>query len=188
MASDRLALRAPVDAFSQTMESLLRENDHKGGWSECAPHWLLHRLCEELAELVETFDPGDHHRATLAKVVQHLHDAGWLLYASGLGLKPTNPKLTLSESGDVANFAMMIAEVCGGLKVMPGRPDVDREKRRVEHLDEMLCEATALIERGYEATGSPKVSDVPLDEEVRRMRCLLEEHGLVAPADAKETR
>jgi hypothetical protein len=178
MADKRLTLRAPVDAFSQAMESVLRENDHKGGWGECAPHWLLHRLCEELAELVETLDPGEHGRVARAKVVQHLHDAGWLLYASGLGLKPTNPTLTRIESADVANFAMMIADVCGGLKDVPCRPDTEREKRRVDHLDEMLNSAHDLIERAYEATGSPKGSDVPLDEEVRRMRKLLEEHGL----------
>jgi hypothetical protein len=178
MAYKRLTLRAPVDAFSQEMESVLRENDHKGGWSECAPHWLMRRLCEEFAELVQTFDAGQHHRAVVAKVVQHLHDAGWLLYASGLGLKSSNPTLTRIESADVANFAMMIADVCGGLKNVPGRPDSEREKRRVEHLDEMLCKAQGLIERAYEATGSLNGSDVPLDEEVRRMRRLLDEHGL----------
>lgn len=44
-------MREDVKWFAEQMESKLQENDHKGGWEECDPFWLLDRLKEEIFEL-----------------------------------------------------------------------------------------------------------------------------------------
>lgn len=83
--------RAEVVAFAHLMEAQLRANDHKPGWRGENPWPLLDRLHEEAAELAEELQPGS--RTDLAT---------WRLR---LG----------AEAADVANFAMMIADVCGVL-------------------------------------------------------------------------
>jgi len=67
------------------MENRLRANDHKGGWQECHPGDLAQRLDEEAEELAGAIVEG----ALLTDI--------------------------LEEAADVANFAMMIADVCGAL-------------------------------------------------------------------------
>ncbi len=74
-------LREPVRWFAKQMEETLRRNDHKGGWETCGPEYLIVRLHEELHELT-----------------QAIHRSGsysWII----------------SEATDVANFAMMIADL-----------------------------------------------------------------------------
>lgn len=44
-------LRPQLRDFANRMEHKLRQNDHKGGWQDCASDWLLRRLEEELQEL-----------------------------------------------------------------------------------------------------------------------------------------
>lgn len=73
-------MREEVRWFSEAMERKLAENDHKGGWHNADTIYLLKRLEEELQELQE---------------------AALLNYE--------NEKV-ISESVDVANFAMMIAD------------------------------------------------------------------------------
>lgn len=89
-------LRPEVLAFAHIMEQKLRENDHKSHWSDCAPSWLLGRLREETTEL-----------------------AG----AIGSGYK--SPEHIGREAADVANFAMMIADVAGALKAERAAPAAD---------------------------------------------------------------
>lgn len=84
-----LTLRPEVAAFAQAMEDKLRQNDHKGGWQDEGTGYLLFRLDEEVGELIQEF--------------------------ARTGSKPT-PESVRSETADVANFAMMIADVMGGLK------------------------------------------------------------------------
>jgi NTP pyrophosphatase (non-canonical NTP hydrolase) len=72
------------------MEERLRANDHKGGWDNCEPEWLLTRLRQEVEELA----------AEIAKGGTRSFDAD---------------RLRL-EAADVGNFAMMIADVLGTLK------------------------------------------------------------------------
>lgn len=77
--------RTTVRQFAFAMEGRLRENDHKGGWQESDWRYLMARLREEIAEL---------------------EDAHYHAY----------PKAEISrEAADVANFAMMIADVFGDL-------------------------------------------------------------------------
>ena len=78
--------RPIVSHFAEAMEQKLKENDYKGGWSGCTPSWLLRRLRAEINELARALK---HHKRT--------------------------PALIAREAADVANFAMMIADVTGGL-------------------------------------------------------------------------
>lgn len=82
-------IRPEVAAFAQAMELKLRENEHKGGWKNCDIFYLFSRLAEETAELKHA-------------VIDRY------------------PKTSvLDEAADVANFAMMIADVCGALLDKP---------------------------------------------------------------------
>lgn len=85
-----LAARPEVRAFALAMEAKLRENDHRPGWKGDDPARLLERLREEADEV------------------------GELLAFNAYRLAPRD---MLDECADVANFAMMIADVCGGLAV-----------------------------------------------------------------------
>ena len=73
------------------MEAKLRENDHKPGWKGENPWPLVERLFEEANELTEELQPGSR------------TDLG--TWSAKIG----------AEAADVANFAMMIADVCGAL-------------------------------------------------------------------------
>lgn len=89
MAGDPIIPRPVVRAFAEAMERELRENEHKGGrdaWRKCYAEDLLDRVKEETNELA-----GEVCR-----------------------LKP-DPQRALSEAADVANMAMMVADVLGGL-------------------------------------------------------------------------
>ncbi len=83
-----MKLRPEVRWFAQEMERQLRANDHKGGWQEMSPFVLGRRLLEEYEELLS---------ACLA--AQRTPDR--LPFHSSV----------LEEAADVANFAMMIADV-----------------------------------------------------------------------------
>lgn len=53
-----LGVRPEVAAFAAAMEAKLKENDHKGGWSDCDKHWLMDRLYEEADELCGAVNRG----------------------------------------------------------------------------------------------------------------------------------
>lgn len=83
-----------VLAFARRMEAKLEANRHKGdreGWMSCTPDFLFDRLRQESLELG-------------GSIVQHRPD-----------LNITNAECVADEAADVANFAMMIADVVGGL-------------------------------------------------------------------------
>ena len=108
--------RPEVERFADLMEARLRENDHKGGWSECAPHWLAMRVIEEAAELLYTLDPGTHAahqfyaaRRMLAAACAELNQFGPYLKCNA------TPQRVQHEAADVANFAMMLADRYGAL-------------------------------------------------------------------------
>lgn len=82
-------LRPEVQAFARLVETQLRVNDHKGGWSGCSPEWLVAKLAEELGECARYVV----RRADRA----HANDVA-------------------KECADIAAVAMMLADVCGGLK------------------------------------------------------------------------
>jgi len=132
----RTALRKSVHDFAGTMERKLRENAHKGGWETVGVQYLLSRLCEEVAELVEEFDVERTNGSTLvgpreafAIAAHHLRCAAEILSTKTtfLGTRgaprrrhphTTNGSGVEEEAADVANFAMMIAEVGGKLPVV----------------------------------------------------------------------
>lgn len=83
-------LRPEVLAFARLMEQQLRANDHKPGWKNDNPMALLDRADEELNEL---------HAALMRAFVD----------------MKSNRETVGKEAADVANFALMIADVCGCL-------------------------------------------------------------------------
>jgi hypothetical protein len=92
-------LRPEVLKFAQAMERQLRANDHKGTWKYDAPDRLCDRIKDELDELEHVL-PG-------------------LPFYSTTG----TPDEILKEAADVANFAMMVADVSGALA--PPTPEAD---------------------------------------------------------------
>ncbi len=83
--------RMDVQRFAIAMEEKLRANDHKGGWEEEPPADLYEHLQEEVEELGEAIGYG---------ITGQCDDR----------------KLILAEAADVANMAMMVADVCGALR------------------------------------------------------------------------
>ena len=77
--------RTSVNWFAEQMELKLRDNDHKGGWARCEHSWLLDRLKQEVVELEKELDQVD------------------------------NQENVIKEAADVANFALMIADLAGRL-------------------------------------------------------------------------
>ena len=88
--ADLLELRPQVAAFAQLMERKLRSHDSgrgKRGWKIASHRWLYNRLRQELNEL-----------------------------AYAIAKPPVDQSRAAMECVDVANFAMMIADVLGQLE------------------------------------------------------------------------
>jgi hypothetical protein len=83
-------VRPEVSAFAAIMEQKLAENDHKLHWSNCTSSGLHRRMSEEADEVKRALDK-----------------------------RPCDTKAIARECADVANFAMMIADNCGGLAQPP---------------------------------------------------------------------
>lgn len=95
------AWRPEVVAFANLMEAQLRANDHKPGWKRDYSGDLIRRLREETEQLAEGLD-----HAAMADY----SDRGARVYH--------DPKqIAAKRTAHVANFAMMIADVCGALEV-----------------------------------------------------------------------
>lgn len=94
--------RLAVRRFAEAMEAKLQKNDRKGGWRGCEPGWLLLRLVDEVGELAEAA----------------LH-----LWRQRAGASEDDRRAVLAEAADVANFAMMVADVCGALGPPAGKVD-----------------------------------------------------------------
>jgi len=92
--------RPEVRAFAELMEQKLRENDHKGGWKKELPSLdLLPRLREETEELDDAIS----------------HWGAQVNWGKAALYLPGCIERVGREAADVANFAMMIADVCGAL-------------------------------------------------------------------------
>jgi NTP pyrophosphatase (non-canonical NTP hydrolase) len=76
-----------LHAFQRIMFDKLKANRHKGGWKNASKRELFERLRAELTELQD----------------EMLHGT-------------PDPDAIAKECADVANFAMMIADVVGGLR------------------------------------------------------------------------
>lgn len=98
------ATRSYVNAFADDMEEKLAFNRHKGdreGWAKDDPDSLFRRLEDEVEEL--------------RFVLHELRN----LKQDGLNHGPhaRSSRISIrSECADIANFAMMIADVAGGMK------------------------------------------------------------------------
>jgi hypothetical protein len=112
------ALRPEVLAFAHAMETELRANDHKGGWRDSSTHWLLERMNQERRELTAAVD----------------HTYGTLPHTSA---REKAQAAVLSEAADTANFAMMIADVCGALALHRSGGGDAREAGRSDLPDEI---------------------------------------------------
>ena len=108
--------RPEVVAFADAMEAKLRDNDDKGGWQDCAPHWLMMRVIQEACELLDELDPGRRAAAQFYAASRMLSAACDELDQFGPHLKTKgDPQRVLCEAVDVANFAMMVADRIAGL-------------------------------------------------------------------------
>ncbi|MHC4501833.1 MAG: hypothetical protein ACYTFI_00895 [Planctomycetota bacterium] len=99
-----MRLRAEVDSFAAEMERELQANDHKGGWKDCSP-WPL------FAEMT-------NHKRALQRSVGDLLAMETDVAMGSHGDLPKQQQLIdriRDDAADVANFAMMIADVCGAL-------------------------------------------------------------------------
>ena len=83
------AVRPEVYAFALLMEHELRANDHKPGWKNEKPALLINRVWDEAHELWDAIFPRED--------------------------RTENKDRIGSEAADVANMAMMVADVCGCL-------------------------------------------------------------------------
>ncbi len=83
-----ITLRPEVAAFATLMEQQLRANDHKTGWKTDSSFALWSRLLQETIELNQARTARNPDSALIGR-----------------------------EAADVANFAMMVADVMGGLPV-----------------------------------------------------------------------
>jgi hypothetical protein len=90
--------RREVLAFAEAMEEKLRENDHKGGRKQCSLSYLKERLREEADELSRVLS---------------------LRAGSGTAQHHEYSRAVRREAADIANIAMMIADVCGALLPAP---------------------------------------------------------------------
>lgn len=92
-------VRPVVKWFAGIMEQKLKKNDHKGGWLKCDSESLLERLREETEELENVL--GWRKQDTGRSV------------GEGVQFIDTSDEAIANEAADIANFAMMIADVCG---------------------------------------------------------------------------
>ena len=119
-------VRQEVHDFATEMERVLRDNDHKGGWEDCTPAFLIGSLVMEVAEVaLQMF-----HSAMGQSISAALHSIGETIYLDATestheGVwegdwgdvallagrnNRNNQDVLLKEPVDVANFAMMIWE------------------------------------------------------------------------------
>ncbi len=87
--------RERIRWFARRMEKKLRQNDHKGHWSNCTRAYLIRRMRTELKELA-------------AKVTNFGRLTRKSMTDAGL---QDSARALISEAADVANFAMMLADV-----------------------------------------------------------------------------
>lgn len=108
------ATRPWVDAFAGEMEAKLAANRHKGdrdGWRCETAGWLMGKLKDEVDEL----------QAVLMR--RHTQCSCGLVTE-----RDAQPSEIRAECADIANFAMMIADVAGGLR--PSRTRSTQRRRK----------------------------------------------------------
>ena len=99
-------LRKEVRAFAEVMEIRLRGHDKKRGatgWKNGNAAYIAQRMMEEIAEVVEEIEPLDQIGKYLAdQLAEHFGRDS---------VRPKHPDKLCKELADVANLAMMLADV-----------------------------------------------------------------------------
>ena len=106
-------VRTEVLAFALLMEGKLRRNDYKGttGWKDDHVFMLEPRVREEAMELRDVI--RDHKVGTLAGALEAIVRGAKLEEGEDRSVR----QLIGEEAADVANMAMMVADVCGCLNL-----------------------------------------------------------------------
>jgi hypothetical protein len=94
------AVRPSVAWFAQRMEAKLAKNDFKDGWINCSASELYEMLQHECKELEEKYR---------ARQIETARDSELHLPH----FKDTSNDSLIDECADIANFAMMIADLFG---------------------------------------------------------------------------
>ncbi|MEW9578589.1 hypothetical protein U9K47_25090 [Bacillus toyonensis] len=100
-----IVARGSIRWFAEHMESKLSENDHKGGWEEDTADDLLEKLKAELVELKGELEPD--------------------LVPSSVPVWSAN---IIRECADIANYAMMIADITNRY-VYPYKPPNSKDEQ-----------------------------------------------------------
>lgn len=100
VAAKMLGVRVEVAKFALLMEAKLAKHDEERGssWKRDDPHSLLNRIS----------DIGPDVRGELAELADAVEK--WVVKQNS-----SRAKKVAMEAADVANFAMMVADVVGGL-------------------------------------------------------------------------
>lgn len=125
-------LRPEVIAFAQLMERELRANESKGGWKDDGPTALAKRVEEESGELSRAVNDLERQIVWADEPTYGSRGGnGWSRLHNGvrqvgIGYRPlagdereAQLAKIASEAADVANMAMMVADVCGQLEPVP---------------------------------------------------------------------
>lgn len=102
-----MEVRKVVENFAEEMESVLKENDYKGGWKHSNNSFLNKKLIEEFAEY---FLSLNHPVWTPLNVIREF--VNQVNYASGHVDK--TKKGTKKELVDTANICMMLHDNLSG--------------------------------------------------------------------------
>jgi hypothetical protein len=122
-------VRPEVLAFALLMERELRINDHKGGWKNDTARGLVRHMVEEAHELREQVfrkgywpvwrpaQPGEENEP--GREVMALYSRGETSFQvidryEFVSSERSTQRIG-SEAADLANMAMMVADVCGAL-------------------------------------------------------------------------
>lgn len=103
-----------VMALAEAMIDKLEANDHKGGWHDSTPGYLEKRLKDETGELERAVNGYIHVRNKLqeARAAEKPNDM-WIDDLEIILVKAK--KQVTGEAADVANFALMLADLYGDL-------------------------------------------------------------------------
>ncbi len=117
--------RPEVIAFADLMERELRNNDFKTGWKGCRPEDLFAHLQSEVRELEEIFRAANHQIEWRKSGGKWDRGGGWSRLNPQTGEREVGSFYRLEgadrdalltkvgdEAADIANMAMMVADVC----------------------------------------------------------------------------
>lgn len=99
-------LRKEVRAFAEVMEIQLRKHDKKRGktgWKDGNAAYIASRMMEEIGEVLGELNPRDRIGIYLANQLAERCEMG--------SVDPKHPDKLCEELADVANLAMMLADV-----------------------------------------------------------------------------